>query len=356
MGDTTTGAWDAHYAAGRSFRELREPEKALFAERLPAPGGGTALEVGCGLGELARFLGSLGYTVDAVDFSAEALARAERSTPAGSGVRYLCRDVERDELPDGTYDVIVFRRSWAFVRDRTRVVNRLRERLRAGGALCVVTPVAGRVPGSKRGIALDEDEISALCAGWGVVERYDVDGAAFVVLREPVATAVVCAAPGRPSAHALTGAGVVVTDAAGRVLLGWSLKRGGWELPGGKNDAGEDFAAAGVRELAEETGLVADPAGARVVALLMDSTHGMPRLTAAVRVASYTGEPVVAEPQLIRRWEWHEVADLPALAQPLFTPSAHVLDTVWPGLLRGLPPVHRYPVAPVESPPPGTPA
>ncbi|MEW2131742.1 NUDIX domain-containing protein [Streptomyces sp. NPDC005435] len=151
---------------------------------------------------------------------------------------------------------------------------------------------------------------------------------------------------GRPSPHALTGAGVVVTDPAGRVLLGWSRKREVWELPGGKNDAGEDFTAAGVRELAEETGLRADPETTRTVALLMDSVHGLPRLTAAVRVHAFTGEPSVEEPHLIDRWKWHDPADLPTLPQPLFTPSAHVIDTVWPGLLPCLPPVHRYPVAP----------
>ncbi|MFG3009248.1 NUDIX hydrolase [Streptomyces cinerochromogenes] len=154
----------------------------------------------------------------------------------------------------------------------------------------------------------------------------------------------VCADRGRPSPHALTGAGVVVTDPAGRVLLGWSV-RGVWELPGGKNEPGEDFAAAAVRELEEETSLRADPAGVRVRAVLMDSVHGMPRVTAAVQVGRFTGEAVVTEPRLVRRWEWHEVTDLPGLGRPLFTPSAHVLDTVWPGLLPGLPPVHRYPVA-----------
>jgi protein-L-isoaspartate(D-aspartate) O-methyltransferase len=137
----------------------------------------------------------------------------------------------------------------------------------------------------------------------------------------------------------------VVTDLAGRILLGWSARRAVWELPGGKNDADEDFVDAAVRELQEETGLKADPADARLLALLMDSVHGIPRMTAAVRVTGHTGEPSVTEPELVRRWEWHEITDLPTLAQPLFTPSAHVINTVWPGLLPGLPPVHRYPVA-----------
>ncbi|MEU9554106.1 hypothetical protein [Streptomyces fumanus] len=75
----------------------------------------------------------------------------------------------------------------------------------------------------------------------------------------------------------------------------------------------------------------------------------MPRVTAAVHVPECAGEPVVTEPHLIHRWEWHDPADLPRLTRPLFTPSAQVIDTVRPGLLTGLPPVHRYVLA---APPP----
>ncbi|MFJ8141835.1 bifunctional class I SAM-dependent methyltransferase/NUDIX hydrolase [Streptomyces sp. NPDC096013] len=339
-----TDVWDAHYADGNTFSPLSGTERALLAEHAPVPeGGGRALDVGCGTGELAHRLAELGYVVDAVDFAPAALARAEAQPGA---VAYHLLDIERGSLDvlSAAYDLITFRLSWAFVHDRTRVMNRLRERLRPGGAVCVITPVAEGVADGKRSIALDDDELGVLCAGWGSAERYDVGGLAFVVLREPVAGPVVCGGKKRPTPHALTGAGVVVTDTAGRVLLGWSV-RGVWELPGGKNEPGEGFLEAGVRELAEETGLRAEPGGARLLALLMDSTHGIPRLTGAVRVDAFSGEPAVTEPELVHRWEWHEVADLPTLPQPLFTPSAHVIDTVWPGLLPGLPPVHRYPVA-----------
>ncbi|WP_033282784.1 bifunctional class I SAM-dependent methyltransferase/NUDIX hydrolase [Streptomyces sp. NRRL F-525] len=348
-----TDAWDAHYADGNTFSPLRDSERALLAEHAPVPeGGGYALDIGCGLGELARHLAESGYEVDAVDFAPAALARARagaQPTAANSAVNYRLLDFEHDSLdalPHPAYDLITLRLGWAFVHDRTRVMNRLRERLRPGGVVCVITPVAEEAGDGRRSIALDDEEIRALCGSWAVAERFDADGLAFVVLRDPAPGAVTCAGKKRPSPHALTGAGVVVTDSAGRILLGWSV-RGVWELPGGKNDPGEGFLEAGVRELEEETGLKADPipGGARLLALLMDSTHGMPRLTGAVRVTAWTGQPTVTEPQLIHRWEWHEVADLPTLAQPLFTPSAHVIDTVWPGLLPGLPPVHRYPVA-----------
>ncbi|MEU6591447.1 bifunctional class I SAM-dependent methyltransferase/NUDIX hydrolase [Streptomyces sp. NPDC046881] len=345
MTQPNPGEWDTHRTGGGRFRPPGPAERRLLAAHVPAPAGGRCLDVGCGTGELARHLAASGYLVDAVDRSSGALSEARRA--AGAGVTYRRLDVEHDSLdrlPHASYDLVTVRLGWAFVRDRTRVLNRLRERLRPGGALCVITPVADAVPEHERGTALDEEEIGLLSAGWESARRYDADGLALLVLRGPAPAPPVCAGKGRPAPHALTGAGVVVTDPAGRVLLGWSV-RGVWELPGGKNDPGEDFAAAAVRELAEETSLRADPRAARVRAVLMDSVHGIPRVTAAVRVTRYTGEPVVTEPQLIRRWEWHEVTDLPVLGRPLFTPSAHVLDTVWPGLLPDLPPVHRYPVA-----------
>ncbi|GAA3834567.1 hypothetical protein GCM10022403_079220 [Streptomyces coacervatus] len=349
MGYTTPEEWDTHYTDGKTFRQLGDGERRLLAEHAPPPDSGVALDVGCGDGELARHLADSGYQVDAIDYAPAAVNLAHEASDGTRDITYRVFDIERDclsDLPHPTYDLITFRLSFAFIRDRTRVMNRLRERLRPDDTVCVITPFATAVPDSKRSIALDEEEIGLLCAGWTVAERHDADGLAFIVLRAPASAQVTCVGKKRPSPHALTGAGVVVTDPVGRVLLGWSARRKVWELPGGKDDADEDFVDAAMRELTEETGLKADPASARLLALLMDSPHGIQRMTAAVRVTSYTGEPAVTEPDLIRRWEWHEAADLPSLAQPLFTPSAHVIDTIWPGLLTGLPPVHRYPITP----------
>ncbi|WP_405835719.1 NUDIX domain-containing protein [Streptomyces platensis] len=347
MGHVTQDSWDAHYGEGRSFRPLDDAEVTLLRELVPAPpGGGHALDVGCGLGELARHLATAGYTVDALDHASAALGIAEQRPPESGTVRFVRCDIERDSLDalHSSYELIAFRLSYAFIGDRTRVLRRLRERLSPGGAVVVITPVAEAVPADRGGIALDEEEIALLSAGWHTAERHDAAGLAFLVLRDPVSGPVAYRGKGRPSPHALTGAGVVVTDEAGHVLLGRSRK-GTWELPGGKNDGGESFVEAAVRELEEETGLTARAADARVLAILMDAVDGMPRVTAAVRVVGFCGEPAVREPELIHRWEWHDIADLPTLAADLFTPSAHVLNVVWPGLLPDLPPVHRYPLA-----------
>ncbi|MEV5980953.1 NUDIX domain-containing protein [Streptomyces sp. NPDC052114] len=352
MGYTEQAEWHDHYADGKKFRPLTEDERAALDAQLRPKRPAVALDVGCGLGELARHLHEMGYAVDAVDYADSAIDIAAAQTPPGADLRFLRHDIEHDslaDLPHATYDLITFRLSYAFLANRTWLLNRLRELLRPGGTVCVITPLASALPADRRDIALDEEEIALLTAGWGTADRVDVDGMAVLTLREPSPAPVSFADRGRPTPQGLIGAGVVVTDEHGRVLLGRSV-HGVWELPGGKPDPGESFEQAAVRELAEETGLAASADDAQVLAVLMDTTHGVLRLTAAVRVTGHRGTPTVTEPHLIHRWEWHRPADLPALAGALFTPSAHVLDTACPGLLKGLPPVHRTLARPASSP------
>ena len=55
-----------------------------------------------------------------------------------------------------------------------------------------------------------------------------------------------------------TSCGVVVGDGE-RILLGHATRSPRWDIPKGEAEPGEDFAAAAVRELREETGLMVRP-------------------------------------------------------------------------------------------------
>ncbi|MFE4054801.1 NUDIX domain-containing protein [Streptomyces sp. NPDC059096] len=140
------------------------------------------------------------------------------------------------------------------------------------------------------------------------------------------------------------GAAAVITDEAGRVLLGRSRVRGMWELPAGGVEPGESAVRAAVRELAEETGLIAREEDARLLTILRDEREDVVRLSAVVRVTAFSGTPGRPEPARFLRWEFHDLRTLATLGR-IFAPSAHGLNAVWPGVLPGLPPVRAYTIA-----------
>ncbi|GGS51492.1 class I SAM-dependent methyltransferase [Streptomyces cinerochromogenes] len=99
---------------------------------------GTALDVGCGSGDLVRLLARRAREVHGVDADAEILDRARQSTPApaSAAVTYTVADASR-ALPDGPYDVITCVAVLHHL-PLAETLTRLRDRLAPGGTLVVV--------------------------------------------------------------------------------------------------------------------------------------------------------------------------------------------------------------------------
>jgi len=101
------------------------------------PGGGRALIPGCGSGYEVAALTGAGWQVTAIDFSAEAVARARRLLGPEWGARVRHADFFTAELAEGPFDLVYERTFFCAIAlsQRAAYISRMRELLRTSGRL-----------------------------------------------------------------------------------------------------------------------------------------------------------------------------------------------------------------------------
>ena len=167
----TAGLAD-HYADGTYlWWHLLRPSPELVAALGDGwlPGGGSGLDVGCGLGAEAGYLASAGWRVAGIDLSQTALRRAAARHAI---VTFCARGCVR-ALPFARhrFDAAMDRGCFHYLcaADRPRYSAELRRVLRPGGKLLLRASLrAARVRND-----IDEQVIAAMFAGWTVdhIER-----------------------------------------------------------------------------------------------------------------------------------------------------------------------------------------
>lgn len=122
------------------------------------------------------------------------------------------------------------------------------------------------------------------------------------------------------------GIGVVIVK-EGKVLLGkrkGSIGSGTWSISGGHLEFGETVEECALRELAEETGLMATscqigPWSSDVI------EEGKHYITIFVFVNQFQGEPKLMEPDKCEGWHWFDWNELPS---PLFPTVRSLVEKI----------------------------
>jgi len=110
-------------------------EKPALISLLPEVDGSVVLDLGCGHGDLCRYLLSRGaQSVLGIDVSSEMIKRA-RSYPNQENVRYLNQDMSAVEAATGTYDLVTSSLAIHYVEDYAGLISKIHTLLKPGGHL-----------------------------------------------------------------------------------------------------------------------------------------------------------------------------------------------------------------------------
>lgn len=121
------------------YAEWRPDYPPEFYERLAALGvgqpGQRILDLGTGVGFLARNFARRGVDVVGIDISEEQIAEARhRAAAEGLPVEFRVAPAEETGLPDAAFDVITASQCWLYF-DRERAIREVRRLLQPGGVL-----------------------------------------------------------------------------------------------------------------------------------------------------------------------------------------------------------------------------
>ncbi|MGX1127966.1 SAM-dependent methyltransferase [Streptomyces glaucescens] len=329
------------------------------------------LDLGCGPGRHAAHLARTHHAaVDAVDLSPTQIARARARYGDLPGLRLIQADAVGHLRASTPYDVIYSLSAVHFI-DPHRLLPALTAALRPGGRLYFTvlhTNSSGHGPSPE---VKSRPEVLRLAGGgeltghmWVLTTKLWTDLLAQHGLRAEEITVLDAPEAGNqasyrlfhvrrparitsrprtaqpPVAHAAAGVGAVLMGPRG-LLLG-RHRKGTVELPGGTVEPGESLEETVVRELAEETGLHADPADVRLLGMLLDQVGDVVRITFGALVTRWSGEPADQPGEQVGGWGWWP---LDALPPDLFECSAQILTAWRPDLPIDHPPARLTPFA-----------
>lgn len=163
--------WDEVFLSGKDFALMNEQfldakilPKVHPSKRADTP---TALDLGCGTGDLLAKLVARGFHVDGVDASAVALESARDRLGADVG-SLVCADLDGADLStlSPQYDLVSMKLVLAFVHERARLLDTVRSKIIPTGVFVLITPIItdtmSVITPKAQAISISEDEVEKL--------------------------------------------------------------------------------------------------------------------------------------------------------------------------------------------------
>ncbi len=158
---------------GQPVWDLGEPQKYfvdVFSKSIPQS---PILEVGCGTGNLSKFVAGLGCEIIGIDFAPKAIELAkEKSEGMSSKLSFRVLDAFRLEDLGRQFNTVLDCYFFHLLDDDTRenYASILHRVLKPGGKLYMLGfAVKLRIPGTPRGVTKD-DILSTFKEGWSILD------------------------------------------------------------------------------------------------------------------------------------------------------------------------------------------
>ncbi len=167
--------WDQVYVNNitnqRDYAAFTTNDLSFLLGKLPKRN--TALDIGCGTGQVCRDLFHRGFNVLGVDISKEAIKQARASTKyLGEGIDFMQCDIEADELPGELADLIVCKYTYAFFNDKELFIKKVLSKMHPDSLLIIILSSPQHVPDDKKHITVDCNEVmKELNLYFGLVEH-----------------------------------------------------------------------------------------------------------------------------------------------------------------------------------------
>lgn len=148
--------WDAIYRSEKDYKYLSSADLNFMLKQIKIENGNSALDIGCGTGQLSRDLFHKGFSVLGIDISKEAIKIAKSSTvKLDDGIDFQLQDIENDQKLTDRYDLIVSKYVLAFIKNKKSFLGKVKKLMNKNSVLIIISPNIGSQPDNKKFIALD---------------------------------------------------------------------------------------------------------------------------------------------------------------------------------------------------------